>query len=90
MFCSDISAPFWLIFSNSLPSQLIYYSHVPTAIIALIVGGFVFYKSRSLSALLLLLLTIAFGAWSFLNMITWTNIDSRNVMFAWSLFPVLL
>ncbi len=89
MFCSDISAPIWFIFSDSLPSQLIYYSHIPTAIIALIVGGFVFYKNRSLVTLLLLLLTLSFGAWSFLSLLTWVGVDSRNIMFVWSFFPAI-
>lgn len=88
MFCTDIQAPLYFIFSNSVP-HLLYYSHIPTAIVALFFGFFVFYKSRSLASKLLLSLAIVFFIWVFFNLIVWTNVDSRLIMFIWSLFGIL-
>lgn len=88
MFCSDIPAPTYLIFSESVPS-LLYYSHIPSAIIALIIGFFVYFKNRNLVSKILLTISILFSIWSFLSLITWTNIDSRLIMFAWSFFGIL-
>ncbi|MFH0969834.1 MAG: histidine kinase dimerization/phospho-acceptor domain-containing protein, partial [Patescibacteria group bacterium] len=88
MFCSDIPAPTYLIFSNSVP-QLLYYSHIPVAIISLILGIFVFWKNRALISKILLTISIIFSLWLFLSLITWTNIDSRLIMLVWSFFGLL-
>lgn len=89
MFCSDIPAPIFLIFSSAVPSPLLYYSHIPTAILGLIVGIFVLIKSKySLPSKLLLCMTGSFFLWSLSSLIQWTNIDSRLIMFAWSLYPL--
>ena len=88
MFCVDIPAPLYLIFSDSVP-KLLYYSHVPTAIIALLFGFFVFFKNRTLVSKILLAIAIIFSLWLFSSLIVWTNIDSSLIMFAWSLFGIL-
>ncbi len=89
MFCTDISSPLFLIFSDSVPN-LLYYSHIPTAIVALLLGLFVLIKNRNeVSAKILFFISIIFSIWSFLNIIVWTNIDSRIIYFVWSFFGVL-
>lgn len=90
MFCSDIPAPSFLIFSEAVPSVLLYYSHIPTALVALLIGFFIYFKSgRVLSSKILLGMTVAFFFWSFFSLITWTNVDSRLIMFVWSFFPII-
>jgi len=88
MFCTDIPAPFWLIFSKTTPA-LLYYSHIPTAIISLLIGFFVFYKNRTLASKILFAISIVFSLWIFSSLIAWTNIDSRIIMFSWALSGLL-
>jgi signal transduction histidine kinase len=88
MFCTDIPAPIFLIFSKTTPA-LLYYSHVPTAIISLFIGFFVFYKNRTLVSKILFTISVVFSLWVFLNLIVWTNIDSKIIMFSWSFFGIL-
>jgi len=90
MFCSDIPAPTFLVISDAIPSALLYYSHIPTAFIAVVMGFYIYFKGgKSLPSKILLFLTIIFSLWSFSNLIAWTNIDSRLIMFVWSFFPIL-
>lgn len=90
MFCSDISAPFLFFFSDSVPSTLLYYSHLPTAIIALFLGFFVFVKNpKLLSARLLFAIAIAFTLWSLGSLTVWVHIDSGIISFFWSMFGLL-
>ncbi|MCK9393684.1 MAG: HAMP domain-containing sensor histidine kinase [Candidatus Paceibacterota bacterium] len=88
MFCTDVPAPFLLIFSETVP-QLLYFSHIPTAFIALILGFFVFSKTRKgrnkFAGQLLLIVSLLFTVWSILDIILWTNIDSDRVAFVWSI-----
>jgi len=72
-------------------SKLLYYSHVPTALVALLIGTFVFFKDKkSLISKLLLLITIFFSLWSLADITVWLFYDSSNVvMFAWSFFGFL-
>ena len=65
--------------------QIIYYSHYGPALIAFMVGLFVFLSNRkSLAARLLLLLTTAFALWSAFDLVTWIGVDSRYIMFSWA------
>lgn len=85
MFCTDIAPPIFLIFSE-YSDHLLYYSHIPTALIALVVGIFVFYSNKNhRAAKLLLAIAILFSIWSFFDLILWANIDSRRIMLVWSL-----
>jgi len=88
MFCSDISAPVYFIFSSEVP-HLLYYSHIPTGIFSLLIGIFVFWKNRSLLSGLLLGLVSVFNIWLLLSLIVWTNSNSQIIMFFWSMFGVL-
>lgn len=68
--------------------HLLYYSHIPTAVIALIVGFFVYYKNRGSGLLIskvLLFSALFFSLWSIFDIIIFIDPDSRVVMFFWSL-----
>jgi len=88
MFCTDISAPLYLLFSNSVP-MLLYYSHIPTAIISLVIAIFVYKNNKSLQSKILLTLSIVFSLWLLANLISWTNTNSQVIMIVWSSFGVL-
>lgn len=67
-----------------IPS-LLYYSHIPTAIIALIFGIFVYFNNKKLlSGRILFLIVTLFSAWSLFDLILWMGHDSRMIMFFWS------
>ncbi len=74
--------------------SLLYYSHIPTAVLGLLVGIYVAYKSRTLLSRLLLYITIVFAIWTTLDLLIWINYDKASiVMFAWApieIFSVLL
>jgi signal transduction histidine kinase len=67
---------------------LSYYSHIPTAAVALLLGVFVYFKTRTdrlLTSRMLLFTAVAFSVWSILDLYLWIGTDSRGIMFAWSL-----
>lgn len=80
-----------VIMDSILSSNVIlYYSHIPTAIISLFLGGFIFLKNRKdLSSRLFFLVTLLFAAWSFFDLILWSSPDSRKTMFFWSIINLL-
>lgn len=89
MFCTDISEPTYLIFS-SFGTGLLYYSHIPSMIISLCIGIFVYLKDpKSLINKILLFLGMFFSLWVFLSLVIWVNVDSRLIMFSWSLIALL-
>jgi signal transduction histidine kinase len=89
MICYLSSNPLHFIFSQDVPA-LLYYSHVPTAIIAMLVGFFVLLSGKKLLAnrLLFTILT-SFSLWVISNLILWTNIHSDFMLFIWSFLMVL-
>ncbi len=89
MFCQDAAAPFLFLFSDIAP-QLLYYSHFPGIIAALVIGCYVFLKNTSsLSAFLIFIVSILFSLWSLFDVITWVNIDSRIIMLSWGLMNLV-
>jgi len=65
--------------------NLLLYSHIPTVIIALAIGFFAYKKSRDLLlSKILILITIFFGFWAFLDIVIWLGYAKASlVMFAW-------
>ncbi len=89
MVCPGYPDPQFLFFSSQVP-PLLYYSHIPTAAIALLFGLFVYMKNRSsLSGRILFLIALVFFAWALCDLITWTSNDSDVIVFFWSLFGLL-
>ncbi|MFZ2778639.1 MAG: hypothetical protein WAZ96_05560, partial [Candidatus Moraniibacteriota bacterium] len=89
MICTNFSPPSYFIFSSDVPA-LLYYSHIPTAIITLLLGVFVFWGNKNLLSKILLSLSVTFSLWLFINLITWTNINSDIIMFVYPLFGILI
>ena len=89
MICPDLTAPTYLIISEDAP-PLLYYSHIPTLVISLILGFFVYFKSkRSLTGKMLSAISVIFSLWILFNLIVWTSVNSDMVMFSWSFFGIL-
>ncbi|HVX91402.1 MAG TPA: HAMP domain-containing sensor histidine kinase [Candidatus Paceibacterota bacterium] len=69
---------------------LLIYSHIPTAILALLFGGFVYYNTRRLSGSLLFLLCLSFAAWCFVDIGSWfAFLGAGSMMFTWGLTDFL-
>ena len=89
MICYWFEEPIYFFFTSDLP-ELLYYSHISTSIIALLVGLFVFLNARDkLLNRLLLIIAVCFSLWTFVNLILWTNIHSEFLLFSWSFLRVL-
>ena len=89
MICYLYPEPTNLIFSADLPG-LLYYSHIPASVIALLIGFFVFFNGpKLLLNRLLLAIATSFSLWTFANLISWTNIHSDVLLFTWSFFGPL-
>jgi signal transduction histidine kinase len=89
MICPGFETPAYLFFAQDVPA-LLYYSHLPAAFMALLVGFFVFTQDTSSRASQLLLgIAGSFVAWIALNLIAWTNNSSDLIFFTWSFFGVL-
>jgi len=70
---------------------ILYYSHIPTAIIVLLFGIFLLFKNKEnkLSSLILFFISIIFSAWSLFDIILWNTYSSVTMMFLWSFFGIL-
>ncbi len=83
-FCPWEPAQFF-IFSTNVP-QLLFYSHVPVMVVALIIGLAVFLKSKkSQISNLLLTITLLFFCWSSFDLLLYATNNPSVVMFFWSL-----
>ncbi|MCE9628730.1 MAG: HAMP domain-containing histidine kinase [Candidatus Vogelbacteria bacterium] len=71
-------------------SGLIYYSHATSAIVAICLGLFVYWKNdKSLLSRILLSLSVFYLLWAFLNLMIWSGYAHGNlIMFAWSQIEV--
>ena len=89
MICYSFSKPLYFLFSSDVPA-LLYYSHIPTAIVALLIGFFVFWKGRQLLInQLLFAISVCFSLWVISNLILWTNIYSDFMLLTWSFLRIL-
>lgn len=88
MICYSFPEPTYFIFVPDL--SILYYSHLPATILALVVGIFVYFSGRKfLLNQLLFLITLSFALWNIINLIAWTNIHSDFILFSWSFFGIL-
>lgn len=89
MFCEAWPDLKYFIFTSHVP-QLLYYSHIPTALVALLIGFFVYFKNKnSLLSKLLFFISIAFFLWVSIDLTLWVNPDSRILMFFWSFLGII-
>jgi len=70
---------------------LLYYSHIPTAVIMAFLGLFLLIKSKhnKIAARVLFLLSTIFLIWVLFDMELWLTYSSITMMFLWSLFGML-
>lgn len=84
MYCEPYPDLTYLFFSAYAP-QLLYYSHVPAIVVALLLSAFILSQNRNdLAAWLLGAIGALFSVWSIMDLLIWTQTDSRLVMFLWS------
>lgn len=70
--------------------NLLYYSHIPTILVALLIGFFVLIKNKGeLSAKILFALSLTFSLWTFFDLIAWVSPNTTYIMFSWSILGVL-
>lgn len=74
---------------GQIPVGLLLYSHIPTALLALLFGGFVLYRVRSLSSVTLFVVCVMFAGWAFFDLGSWfAFLGSGKMMFMWSLLDL--
>lgn len=89
MQCLFFEPPQYLIFSQEVAS-LLYYTHIPTFFIVLVLGFFVFLKHpKDQASRLLLILNLSFALLIVINLILWTNINVRVITFAWPIAQLI-
>jgi len=89
MICHYYTEPLYFFFTSDLP-PLLYYSHIPVSILALVVGFFIYFNNpKRLANKLLFAITLLFSNWTFINLIAWTNIHSDILLFVWPYFAMI-
>lgn len=89
MICYLFEAPTYLIFAPDLPG-LLYFSHIPTTVVALLVGFLVFFHNRkNVLNKLLFYICVSFAIWTFISLVAWTNINGDLIAFIWPFFGAL-
>ncbi|MDD4319444.1 MAG: HAMP domain-containing sensor histidine kinase [Candidatus Peribacteraceae bacterium] len=89
IFCKAFPDLMWFMFTGNQP-PLLYYSHIPTAIIALSIGIYILSRGRRDSLKIILsLLSLVFVVWVILDLTLWVNRDSRVIITLWSLYGIL-
>lgn len=91
MLCPGWQHPFLFVFSSDpkIPS-LLYYSHIPTALIALLGSLFIYSKNkRSLTAKVLVAISIFFSLWSLADLVLWAGNDISIIVFVWPFLSIV-
>jgi signal transduction histidine kinase len=89
MICPYYADPSLLFFAEGVP-YLVYYSHLSSIIVSIIVGFFIYFNNRnSLANKILFVVSCLFICWTTLGLILWTNNQSGLIAFAWSLSGIL-
>ncbi|EKE21189.1 MAG: PAS/PAC sensor signal transduction histidine kinase [uncultured bacterium] len=89
-FVTKIETCYSFIEQNQEFLRFVYYSHIPTTIVTLIIGFFVFFNNKKLLVNRLLLgIAIVFSLWTSFDLIIWIFYDSRLIMFSWALLGIL-
>lgn len=71
---------------DQIPVGLLLYSHVPTAILALLFGTYVAAKTHNLSGAMLFLICTCFALWCILDLTSWfAFLGSPILMLTWSI-----
>ena len=90
MFCSPYSDLAYLIFTSQTP-KLLYYSHIPTSLIAIILGGFLlFHNRKAIEVKILAILAVLFSAWSIIDLFLWVVVNPSTMVYLWSFWFTFL
>lgn len=83
--CEWSPAPY-LLFSENIWGNFIYYSHLFPSLTVLIIATFIFWHNpKGKTAISLLLLSLIFTAWSLIDLVLWASERSDLIMFFWSI-----
>lgn len=70
--------------------SLLLYSHVPTAFIAILVGSYIYLRSKDSTSFQLFIVCILFALWALLDLGSWFTFFGHKVtMFTWSLLDLV-
>ena len=71
--------------TDQIPVGLLLYSHIPTAVVAVLFALFVLLHSKNLEAVILLFVSLFFALWSFFDLGAWfAFLGAGTTMFTWS------
>lgn len=74
---------------NQIPMELLLYSHVPTALLALMFGLFVLFHEQKPATISLFLLCFFFALWSLFDLGSWfAFLGAGEMMFSWALLDL--
>ena len=83
--CEWSPAPY-LLFSENIWGNFIYYSHLFPSLTILIIATFIFWHNpKGKQAQALLFLALSFTAWSLIDLVLWASERSDLIMFFWSI-----
>ena len=84
MYCEPYPDLVYFIFSTHAPA-LLYYSHIPAAVISLLLSLFIIFKNReALAAKILVAISLLYSGWAVMDLFIWAETDARVVMYLWS------
>lgn len=87
--CEWYEAPF-LMFSGNVFSNLIYYSHLLPAVVALLFGILIYFSNRKqVLNKTLFLIMVLFSFWAITDLILWATEKVDLIMFFWSLLAYI-
>ena len=76
----------FLIFSDNVYANLIYYSHIGAIVPTVLIAFFVFiYGRKDFASILLFITTVFFSLWVFSDLVLWASEFPSYIMFFWAL-----
>ncbi|MCX6747940.1 MAG: HAMP domain-containing sensor histidine kinase [Candidatus Nomurabacteria bacterium] len=91
LYCLDSVPNLLGIFDTTIAPSLLYYSYIPIAIVSLMFGFLVFYKTekKSIQSKLLLGIAISFSIYIINEIVQWVAVPVAIVHFGWEISPLL-
>lgn len=80
--------PQYLIFSSNVP-DILYYSHIPAVVAAVLLGSFIFFHNKTSAAKNLLAMLLVFSLYTIFDLVIWASNRADLVLFLWSLQVLL-
>ncbi len=90
LMCTDTHPTLWGIFDISVAPPLLFYSYIPIALTALIIGFFILFQDKfSSRSKALFIITILFAISIVNEIVLWIAVPAAVVTFGWALVPLL-